>query len=212
LTPAREIWLRRPTRPSTAHLLRRLGRNIAYLLGFILLAAGTTLLQQKLFHHANLMTTEMITCLLAVIVIWYVEFYLARRQREQRIAGLMMSLGNTLQGLSFSDGSTGDFKPAGVIRSTGRMLLAVDPAHLLLRVVALANQPQPQVDWIFALPDNIELDVASHSRTGRPAQAVPSLIFSDEQDAGFRVIAWPLAPDSVATAERLVAQIRSKRG
>src|SRR6202007_2220683 len=62
LKPAREIWLQRRVKPGAAlarnRLLRRIGRNLGYLLGFLVLAAGVTLLQAALFRRADLLVTE----------------------------------------------------------------------------------------------------------------------------------------------------------
>lgn len=217
---AREAWLRAPVDDKAArsrHTVQRALRNVGYLVFFIAVAAAVTWLQTLLLQRANLIVTEMITCLLAVVVIWYIEFHREKLRREAELAALMAAAGETLRNLSFSDGGTGDFQPAGVIRTTGQFIVAVDPKRQLLRVITLVKPPLQPIDWVFALPNKLELDVALHpgshqARRGGPSQpARLSLVFSEEQEDGFRTVAWPLAAESIPTAEQEVAALRANR-
>jgi hypothetical protein len=216
LTPLRDIYLQRPAKPGAASFLRRFGRHagssFAYVLGFLLVAAALTWLQAAWFHRANLPATELVTCLLAVVVIWYVEFHRVGTKRRRAGVATKQLVMQPLHDLRFDDGSQTDFIATGVFATAHGLIVAIDPKRSLLRVIAFAADRNRRVDWLCALPDNTDLDVAPHTSPRQPSRPVPSLIFSEEQEDGFKVIAWPLAPESVETARELVAELRAQRG
>lgn len=215
LTPLRELYLQQPGKPGAATFLRRFGRHLgssfAYVFGFLLIAATLTWVQATWFHRANLPATELVTCLLAVVVVWYVEFHRAgAKRRRAGIAAGQLAM-QPLHDLRFDDGNQTDFIPAGTVTIANGLIVAIDPTRALLRVIAFPHDRDRRVDWLCQLADNTDLDVGPHAPRNRPNQAVSSLIFSEEQEDGFKVIAWPLAPDSVETARELVAELRTKR-
>jgi hypothetical protein len=149
--------------------------------------------------------------ILAGYVVWKIEGYRTEKRRGRLLAAAKKAAGETLRGFTFNDGSRGSFTPAGVIQSSNGLVIAIDAKQALVRLIRTGLYPGLGHDWIHELPATMDVDVADHPSCSKKGKPVPSLIFSSEEEDGFKVTAFELAADSVATAKAAVAKLRTQR-
>jgi hypothetical protein len=176
-------------------------------IALVLAIAGYALLRMP----GGMLSAFLVGLCAVVSVWWYVEFRRAPRLERERQMATADAARQELPLITFNDGSTSRFEPTDVIRAGLDIVIAIDIERKLVRMITHAALPDEGVDWIYEVPDNMDLDVADYPRRFRKRKKVPSLLFSSEESDGTHVVALPLAADSVATARRLVAQLRARR-
>lgn len=205
----REVILRRPSKWSFANRKWREAKSGA----FYFLLAGVALIIGLLapagLHVRGDIVYSMLIGLAAVAPVWwYAEFRRAPRKRRERQSATVEAARRELPKITFNDGTTDRFKPTDVFRSENDIVIAIDVDRMLVRTISHAEWPEEGIDWIYELPGNMDVDVADYPSRSHKSRNVPSLIFSSEDEDGFHVTGFALAPECVAPARALVAQLK----
>jgi len=208
----REVILRRSSKWSFASQKWREAKSGAFCFLLAGIATLIGLLATAGLHVPGGIVCGMLIGVAAVAPVWwYSEFRRAPRLRRQRQMATVEATRLELPAITFNDGSTDRFRPTDVLRSEKDIVIAIDAHRMLVRMITHAEWPDEGIDWVYELPNNMDIDVADYPRRFRKGKKVPSLIFSSEEEDGFQVTGFALAPESIAPARALVAQLKRQR-
>lgn len=198
-------------RAELRHLTRDFLVQVTYLVVVVGLLIGLLALKERYLPWLDWFAVTIAYAFLGSYAVWAIEGYRTRARERGLIAAARAAANETLHDFTFNDGSKGSFEPAGVLQAGTGLIIAIDAHHALVRFIRTGRYPGLGHDWIYELPPNQDVDVASHpSRRGK-GEPVPSLVFSSEEEDGFHVTGFALASESTAPARALVAQLTRLR-
>lgn len=211
-TTSREVILRRPSKWSFANRKWREAKSGAFYFLLAGIAVIVGLLVTAGLHVPGDIVYSMLIGLVAVAPVWwYAEFRWTPRKRLERQLATVDAARRELPKITFNDGTADRFKPTDVLRSENDIVIAIDVDRMLVRTISHAEWPEEGIDWVYELPGNMDVDVADYPRRFRKKKTVPSLVFSSEDEDGFQVVGLALAPECIAPARALVAQLKQRR-
>lgn len=208
----REVILRRSSRWSFANRKWREAKSGAFyfLLAGIALVIGLSM-TAGLHMPGGIVFSVLIGLVAVTPAWWYAEFRHAPRMRWKRQRATVDAARQELPVIAFNDGSTDRFKATDVLRGDTNIVIAIDVDRMLVRLISNAEWPDEGIDWIHEIPGNMDVDVTDYPRRFHKGKKVPSLLFSSEEEDGFHVTGFALAPESVAPARTLVANLKRRR-